>query len=250
MRLKDRVAIVTGGSRGMGRAYCVSMAREGAAVVVNYVSDDKAAEKVVQEITQAGGRAVAVRADVGTKAEVERMVDFTVERFGRLDVMVSNAGIVHKAPLLEQGEDVIDRIVHINVKGNIFCTQAAARQMMAQKSGRIILCASIVAIVGEPRLSVYTASKGAILAYTRAAAVELAPHGITVNCVLPGTTVTDMSRDVLADPVMKKALIDPVPLGRLGTPEDLTGIVLFLASDEASWTTGQSFVIDGGHCAK
>jgi NAD(P)-dependent dehydrogenase (short-subunit alcohol dehydrogenase family) len=121
---------------------------------------------------------------------------------------------------------------------------------MQRKSGAIILCASIVAIVGEPRLSVYTASKGAILAYTRAAAVELAPHGITVNCVLPGTTVTDMSRDVLADPIMKKALIDPVPLGRLGTPDDLAGIVLFLASDEAAWTTGQSFVIDGGHCAK
>jgi 3-oxoacyl-[acyl-carrier protein] reductase len=250
MRLKDKVAIVTGGSRGMGRAYCVSMAREGAVVVVNYVTDANAAEEVVQEITRAGGRAVACKADVGTKAEVEKMVDFTVQRFGRLDAMVSNAGIVHKAPLLEQGEDVIDRIVHVNIKGNIFCTQAAARRMMQQKSGKIILCASIVAIVGEPRLSVYTASKGAILAYTRAAAVELAPYGITVNCVLPGTTVTDMSRDVLADPVMGKALIDPVPLGRLGTPEDLAGIVLYLASDEASWTTGQSFVVDGGHCAK
>jgi NAD(P)-dependent dehydrogenase (short-subunit alcohol dehydrogenase family) len=250
MRLSDKVAIVTGGSRGMGRAYCVAMAREGAAVVVNYVSDAGAAEEVVQEITKAGGRAVAFRADVGTKADVEKMVHFTVERFGRLDAMVSNAGIVHKAPLLEQGEDVIDRIVHINVKGNIFCTQAAARQMMAQRSGKIILCASIVAIVGEPRLSVYTASKGAILAYTRAAAVELAPYGITVNCVLPGTTVTDMSRDVLADPVMKKALIDPIPLGRLGSPDDLAGIVLYLASDEGNWTTGQSFVVDGGHCAK
>jgi NAD(P)-dependent dehydrogenase (short-subunit alcohol dehydrogenase family) len=226
------------------------MAREGAAVVVNYISDARAANAVVEEIEKAGGRAVAYKADVGTKVQVEQMVDFTVERFGQLDVMVSNAGIVHKAPLLEQGEDVIDRIVHINVKGNIFCTQAAARHMMQRKSGAIILCASIVAIVGEPRLSVYTASKGAILAYTRAAAVELAPHGITVNCVLPGTTVTDMSRDVLADPIMKKALIDPVPLGRLGTPDDLAGIVLFLASDEAAWTTGQSFVIDGGHCAK
>jgi NAD(P)-dependent dehydrogenase (short-subunit alcohol dehydrogenase family) len=250
MRLKDKVAIVTGGSRGMGRAYCTGMAREGAAVVVNYVNDARAAGEVVEEIEKAGGRAVAYRADVGTKAQVEQMVDFAVERFGRLDVMVSNAGIVHKAPLLDQGEDVIDRIVHINVKGNIFCTQAAARPMMQQKSGAIILCASIVAIVGEPRLSVYSASKGAILAYTRAAAVELAPDGVTVNCVLPGTTVTDMSRDVLADPVMKKALIDPVPLGRLGTPDDLAGIVLFLASDEARWTTGQSFVIDGGHCAK
>jgi NAD(P)-dependent dehydrogenase (short-subunit alcohol dehydrogenase family) len=250
MRLKGKVAIVTGGSRGMGRAYCLAMAREGAAVVVNYVSQAGAAEEVAREITKAGGQAVAWKADVGTKAEVEKMVDFTVERFGRLDAMVSNAGIVHKAPLLEQAEDVIDRIVHINIKGNIFCTQAAARPMMRQKSGKIILCSSIVAIVGEPRLSVYTASKGAILAYTRAAAVELAPYGISVNCVLPGTTVTDMSRDVLADPVMKKALIDPVPLGRLGTPEDLVGIVLYLASDEASWTTGQSFVVDGGHCAK
>lgn len=250
MRLKGKVAIVTGGSRGMGRAYCLAMAREGATVVVNYVSQAEAAEEVAREITKAGGQAVAWKADVGTKAEVEQMVDVIVERFGRLDAMVSNAGIVHKAPLLEQTEDVIDRIVHINIKGNIFCTQAAARHMMRRKSGKIILCSSIVAIVGEPRLSVYTASKGAILAYTRAAAVELAPYGISVNCVLPGTTVTDMSRDVLTDPVMKKALIEPVPLGRLGAPEDLVGIVLYLASDEASWTTGQSFVVDGGHCAK
>jgi NAD(P)-dependent dehydrogenase (short-subunit alcohol dehydrogenase family) len=250
MRLEGKVAIVTGGSRGMGRAYCVAMAREGAAVIVNYVSQAGAAEEVVREITTAGGQAMAWKADVGTKAEVEKMVDVAVERFGRLDAMVSNAGIVYKAPLLEQDEDVIDRIVHINIKGNIFCTQAAARRMMGQQSGKIILCSSIVAIVGEPRLSVYTASKGAILAYTRAAAVELAPYGINVNCVLPGTTVTDMSRDVLADPVMKQALSEPIPLGRLGTPEDLVGIVLYLASDEAKWTTGQSFVVDGGHCAK
>jgi NAD(P)-dependent dehydrogenase (short-subunit alcohol dehydrogenase family) len=218
--------------------------------VVNYVSRADAAEEVVGEIARAGGRAIAVRADVGSRAEVDRMVDMTVSTFGRLDVMVSNAGIVHKAPLLEHGEDVIDRVLRTNVKGNIFCTQAAARAMMPQRSGRIILCASIVAVMGEPMLSVYTASKGAILAYTRAAAYELAPYQVTVNCVLPGTTKTDMSRDVLADPVVGKALIDPIPLGRLGTPEDLVGIVLYLASDESAWTTGQSFVVDGGHTMK
>ena len=121
---------------------------------------------------------------------------------------------------------------------------------MKQKEGKIILCASIVAVVGEPLLSVYTASKGAILAFMRSAALELSPHQIKVNCVLPGTTVTDMSRDVLADPIMKKALIDPIPLGRLGTPEDLVGIVLYLSSDEANWTTGQMFIVDGGHTTK
>jgi len=250
MRLKDKIAIVTGGGRGMGAAYCVAMAREGAKVIVNYVGNAKAAEAVVNQIRQAGGEALVFQADVGKKVDVQKMVDFTVQKYGRLDAMVSNAGLVHKAPLLEQSEEVIERIFHTNVKGNIFCTQVAAVQMMKQKKGKIILCASIVAVVGEPLLSVYTASKGAILAYTRAAAVELAPYQINVNCVLPGTTKTDMSKDVLADPVIQKALIDPVPLGRLGVPEDLAGIVLYLASDEANWTTGQSFIVDGGHTTK
>ena len=250
MRLKDKIAIVTGGGRGMGAAYCVAMAREGAKVIVNYVGNAKAAEAVVNQIRKEGGEALAFQADVGKKADVQKMVDFTVQKYGRLDVLVSNAGLVHKAPLLEQSEEVIERIFHTNVKGNIFCTQVAAAQMMKQRKGKIILCASIVAVVGEPLLSVYTASKGAILAYTRAAAVELAPYQINVNCVLPGTTKTDMSKDVLADPVIQKALIDPVPLGRLGVPEDLAGIVLYLASDEANWTTGQSFIVDGGHTTK
>jgi 3-oxoacyl-[acyl-carrier protein] reductase len=250
MRLKDKIAIVTGGGRGMGAAYCIAMAREGAKVIVNYVGNAKAADSVVNQIRKDGGEALAFQADVGKKADVQKMVDFTVQKYGRLDVMVSNAGLVHKAPLLEQSEEVIERIFHTNVKGNIFCTQVAAAQMMKQKKGKIILCASIVAVVGEPLLSVYTASKGAILAYTRAAAVELAPYQINVNCVLPGTTKTDMSKDVLADPVIQKALIDPVPLGRLGVPEDLAGIVLYLSSDEANWTTGQSFIVDGGHTTK
>lgn len=250
MRLEKKVVIVTGGARGMGRAYCLGLAREGARVVVNYVQQQAAADEVVAAIAAAGGEALACRADVGVEAEVAAMVASAVARWGRLDVMVSNAGIVHKQPLIEHTEATIDRILRTNVKGNIFCTQAAARQMVRQRSGRIILCGSIVAVMGEPLLSVYTASKGAILAYTRAAALELAPHGITVNCVLPGTTRTDMSRDVLADPVMQKALIDPIPLGRVGTPEDLVGIVLYLASDESAWTTGQSFIVDGGHTAK
>ena len=250
MRLEDKVIIVTGGGRGMGRAYCLGLAREGARVIVNYVANERAAQEVVEEISKAGGTAYFFKADVGTKTQVQEMVDFTVEKFGRLDVLISNAGLVHKEPLIEQPEEVIDRIFHTNVKGNIFCTQVAATQMMKQEEGKIILVASIVAVVGEPLLSVYTASKGAILSFTRSAALELAPYQIKVNCVLPGTTVTDMSRDVLADPVMKRALIDPVPLGRLGAPEDLVGIVLYLSSDESNWTTGQVFIVDGGHTTK
>lgn len=250
MRLKNKVVVVTGGARGMGRAYSIALAREGAKVVVNYVSRQDAAQEVIEAIIRAGGQAAMFKADVGNKGDVEKMVDFAIKQYGRLDVMVSNAGVVHKASLLEHSEEDIDRIFHTNVKGNIFCTQAASKVMMKQKFGKIILCASIVAVVGEPLLSVYTASKGAILAYTRAAAVELAPYQININCVLPGTTKTDMSKDVLADPVVAKALIDPIPLGRLGTPEDLVGIVLYLASDEAAWTTGQSFIVDGGHTMK
>jgi 3-oxoacyl-[acyl-carrier protein] reductase len=250
MRLKDKVAIVTGGARGMGRAYCLGLAREGAAVVVNYRHRSDAADEVVRAIEGAGGRAMTCQADVGVKADVESMVDSAVKEFGRLDVMVSNAGVVHKAALLDHNDADIDRVFHTNVKGNIFSTQAAGRVMMKQGSGKIVLCASIVAVVGEPRLSVYTASKGAILAFMRAAALELSAYGINVNCVLPGTTRTEMSEDVLADPVVGKALIDPIPLGRLGTPEDLVGIVLYLSSNEADWTTGQSFIVDGGHTLK
>ena len=219
-------------------------------MIVNYARRADAAEELVAQIKTAGGRAVAHQADVGNKDEVEGMVDFAVKEFGRLDVMVSNAGVVHKASLLEHTDADIERVFHTNVKGNIFCTQAAGRVMTEQGEGKIILCASIVAMVGQPLLSVYTASKGAILAYMRAAALELAPHQIKVNCVLPGTTKTDMSVDVIADPVIGKALIEPIPLGRLGTPEDLAGIVLYLASDEANWTTGQSFIVDGGHTLK
>jgi NAD(P)-dependent dehydrogenase (short-subunit alcohol dehydrogenase family) len=250
MRLKDKIAIVTGGARGMGRAYCIGLAREGATVVVNFRDRSDAADDVVKAIRAEGGRAVTFKADVGVKSDVDGMVDFAVKEFGRLDVMVSNAGVVHKASLMEHTEADIDRVFHTNVKGNIFCTQAAGRVMMKQRSGKIVLCASIVAVVGEPMLSVYTASKGAILAFMRAAALELSSYGVNVNCVLPGTTKTDMSEDVLADPVVGKALIDPIPLGRLGTPEDLVGIVLYLSSLEADWTTGQSFIVDGGHTLK
>lgn len=250
MRLKGKVIVVTGGSRGMGRAYCLRLASEGAKVVVNYLSNEMAACGVVKEITRNGGEAIVFKANVGVKSDVEEMVDHTVKRFRKLDVMVSNAGLVHKEPLLEQTEETIDRIFKTNVKGSIFCTQVAATQMKKQGEGKIILCASIVAVVAQPLLSVYTASKGAILSFMRAAALELAPYQIKVNCVLPGTTVTDMSKDVLTDPVIKKALIDPVPLGRLGKPEDLEGIILYLSSDDANWTTGQSFIVDGGHTTK
>jgi NAD(P)-dependent dehydrogenase (short-subunit alcohol dehydrogenase family) len=250
MRLKNKIIIVTGGARGMGRAYCLRLASEGAKVVVNYLSNESAAHHVESQINKAGGEAISFQADVGKKLDVQRMVDHTVKQFGRLDVIVSNAGLVHKESLLDQTEATIDRIFKTNVKGTIFCTQVAASQMMKQKEGKIILCASIVAVVAQPLLSVYTASKGAILSFMRAAALELAPYQIKVNCVLPGTTMTDMSKDVLADPVIQKALIDPVPLGRLGKPEDLEGIVLYLSSDDANWTTGQMFIVDGGHTTK
>jgi NAD(P)-dependent dehydrogenase (short-subunit alcohol dehydrogenase family) len=250
MRFKDKVAIVTGGGRGMGKAYSLGLAAEGATVIVNYTNRSKTAEETVTEIKKAGGKAASYQADVGVKAQVEGMVDFAIKEFGRLDVYVSNAGVVSKAALLDQTEADIDHVFHTNAKGSIFGTQAAARVMRKQGHGKIILCASIVAVCGEPMLSAYTASKGAILAYMRAAAVELAPNNILVNCVLPGTTITEMSEDVLADPVVGKALIDPIPLGRLGKPEDLSGIVMYLSSDAANWTTGQSFIVDGGHTTK
>jgi len=250
MRLKDKVVVITGGGRGMGKAYSLAAAREGAKVVVNYRSDASSARKVVEEIREANGQALAVQADIGIQEQSRRLIAAAVKEYGTIDVLVANAGILHKASVMEHTEEMFDDCYRTNIKGNFFVAQAAGEAMMPLKAGKIIFCASIAALVGEHNLLAYTASKGAILSMSRVFALELAPYNIQVNVVLPGTTRTDMSHHVLADSLMSSTLVDPIPLGRVGCPEDLVGAILFFASKDSDWCTGQSLVVDGGFCSK
>jgi 3-oxoacyl-[acyl-carrier protein] reductase len=249
MRLRDKVVLITGASRGMGRAYAIACAREGAKVAVNYASNESAATDVVKVIEANGGTAFAVKANIARQAEVDAMVDLVIQTFGQVDVFVGNAGILYKAPVMEHTQQMFDDVLAVNVKGNFFCAQRVAQDMIPRKQGKIVFCSSIVAVVGEHHLLAYTASKGAIVSMTRVFALELAQHRINVNVILPGTTKTDMSEHVLADALLTKTIGDPIPLGRLGTPEDLVGAVLFFATSDSDWTTGQTLIVDGGFTA-
>lgn len=254
--LDDKVAIVTGGARGIGRAICLRLAREGAAVVVGDV-DEAGAGSVANEIEESGGRATNVRVDVTKESDARELVDATVARFGRVDILVNNAGVLRVAPLMQTDETTWDLTFDVNVKGMLFCTQAAARHMIAQgQGGRIINAASGAAKMG-PALPIgaYAASKHAVLGLTRCFAIELAPHQILVNCYCPGIVDTAMweviDRDVAAlrgtaaGSVIKDALAS-IPLGRLQTPADVANVVAFFASADASYVTADALNNSGG----
>ncbi len=245
MRLADRVAIVTGGSRGIGRAIAQGFAREGAKVVIasRTPSDGQAA---VRQIEAQGGRALYVQADVGCRADVERMVQRAEQAFSPIDVLINNAGILRSGPFAEEGEELWQELFRVNVMGVVLPTQAVVPGMIERGRGRIVIMSSKAAIVGEPGHAAYSASKGAILSLTRALAMELAPHHITVNAICPGPTMTSMTAAAFADPENKRPLEEAAPLGRIGRPEDIVGIALYFASDEADWCTGQALAVDGG----
>ena len=245
MRLKGKVAIVTGGAMGIGEAYSVGIAKEGAGVTVADV-DVKAGERVVAEITKAGGKALFVKTDVSRKADVEKMVAETVKQFGGLDILVNNAAILFTAPVLETTEEMWDKLLAVNVKGSFFCAAAAAREMIKRKSGKIINISSIAAIGGQAGLSGYSSTKGAVLTMTRVFALELAPHNIQVNAILPGTTDTGMAKAAMADPNWTKQITAGIPMKRLGRTQDLLGAVLYFASQDSDYCTGQTLVVDGG----
>lgn len=246
MRTGNKVALVTGASRGIGRATALALARDGMDVAVNYRVARAAAEEVVAEIHAMGRRATAIQADVGEGDEARRLVAETVGRLGGLDVLVSNAGVLEKAAVLDVTEDSWDRIYRVNVKGGFLCAQAAARHMVAAGAGRIVFVASSAALMAEPHLVAYASAKGAVVSLARAMALELAVHNITVNVVLPGTTLTGMASTSTASPEALQRVLSRYPLGRLGRPEDTAAAIAFLASEEASWITGQTLVVDGG----
>ncbi len=251
MDLKNKVAIITGARRGMGRADAILLAREGAKVVVSDISSEDC-QKVVDEIKARGGEAMAFKCDVSNKKEVEKMVQETVKKFGRIDILVNNAGICQFKPFLELTEQEWDATLDINLKGYFLCAQAAAKEMAKQKSGVIVNIASVAMGqmgVGFPNIVHYCASKGGIAAMTEALALELAPYNIRVNAIAPGMIDTPMINQVKQDPKSIGGILARVPLGRVGKPEEIADLVLFLASDKSSYITGSIVVIDGGWLA-
>ena len=249
-RIKGRVALVTGGSRGIGKAVALRLAAEGAAVAVNYQRQAEAAQEVVRQIEEGGGRALAVEADVGDRAAAAAMVEMTIKHLGSLDILVNNAGLLASGTLLDYDEDAFDRMWRTNVKGALNVTAAAAPGMIERKYGRVINLSSIAAIgTAYPGTTLYAATKGAVEILTKRFALELGPSGISVNAVLPGFILTDMVSDGHTPEEMKDAIAsvsEKAMLWRSGEPEDIARVVSFLASEESSFITGQSIAADGG----
>jgi NAD(P)-dependent dehydrogenase (short-subunit alcohol dehydrogenase family) len=246
MRLQGRIAAITGGALGIGRATALLFAAEGATVALGDVEVDES-ETVVKEITARGGRATAIRVDVGDASQVQAFVDRIVADFGRLDVMFANAGIVHSAPFLDHPEAEWHRVLRVNLTGVFFCGQAAARQMARQGGGRIIATASINGFRGVENLVGYNAAKAGVIELTRTMAVELAAHGITVNAIAPAQIDTRLTRSLPEE--ARRRRVDRIPMGRFGEADEVARAALFLASDDASFITGHTLAVDGGYLA-
>ncbi len=251
MRLKDQVAVVTGSSTGIGRAVAERFAREGADVVINYRKSADEAAACLQAVEAAGRRGLVVQADMADVSAVRALVDQTVETFGRVDVMVANAGVEKETPVLEIEEDLWDWILDVNLKGAFFAAQAAARHMSKRfdaegVGGRIIFMSSVHEEIPFPLHAAYCASKGGLKLLCRNLSVELGAKQITVNNVCPGAIKTPINAPLLSDPARIKDLLAQTPLGRIGETDDVTGVVTFLASEEARYVTGSSYFVDGG----
>lgn len=244
MKLKGQIAIVTGASRGIGRAIALELANQGADVVVNYSGNEEKAKSVVEEILSSGSRAFAVQCDVSDSDSVAAMLKRTIDEFGKVDILVNNAGITKDNLLMRMKEDEWDQVINTNLKGVFLCTKAVTRPMMKQRKGRIINVASVVGITGNPGQANYVAAKAGVIGFTKTAAKELASRGITVNAVAPGFISTDMTDQLPED--VRNQLLSQIPLGRLGNPEDIAKVAAFLASDDSSYMTGQTLSVDGG----
>jgi 3-oxoacyl-[acyl-carrier protein] reductase len=240
--LKGQVAIVTGASRGIGQAAALALASQGAKVVINYARSSEAAEATVKEITIAGGEAIALQADVSQSEAVDDLIKATLDQFGRIDVLVNNAGITQDTLLLRMKLEQWQAVIDLNLTGVFLCTKAVSKIMLKQRSGRIINIASVAGQMGNPGQANYSAAKAGVIGFTKTVAKELANRGITVNAVAPGFIETDMTHDLKSDDIIKF-----IPLGRYGKPEEVAGTIRFLASDPAAaYITGQVFNVDGG----
>jgi 3-oxoacyl-[acyl-carrier protein] reductase len=242
--LDGRGALVTGGSRGIGRAICLELGRHGAKVAVNYQTNEAKAEQVAAEITACGGEAFAVRGDVADPAAAAAIVKETVDRFGSLEILVNNAGITRDGLLMRMSEADWDDVQNTNLRGTFLVTKAAMRQMLRAKNGRIINISSVVGVMGNAGQANYAAAKAGMIGFTRAVAREVASRGITVNAIAPGFIQTDITAAMTEAQVA--AVMGQVPLGRIANPEDVAPLVAFLASDGANYITGQCIHVDGG----
>ncbi|RKQ83623.1 3-oxoacyl-[acyl-carrier-protein] reductase [Brockia lithotrophica] len=244
MELAERVALVTGASRGIGRAIALELARGGARVLVVYRGRRDAAEAVVEAIRGLGSEALAEQGDVSRPEEADRLVSLALERFGRLDILVNNAGITRDNLLLRMKDEEWEEVIRTNLSGPFYLMRAAAKHMVRARRGRIVNIASVVGLVGNPGQANYAAAKAGLIGLTKAAAKELASRGITVNAVAPGYIQTDMTESL--PEAAKEALLRLIPTGRFGSPEDVARAVRFLAGDDAAYITGHVLVVDGG----
>ena len=247
MQLTGKVAIVTGGDSGIGKAISLGFAREGASVIVDYFGNEQPATEIVDEIQNFGGKAHAVAADISKEDEVAALTAAAIKHFGGIDILVNNAGVEHREPFLETPLDLWNKVIAINLTGPWICSQAVARQMVKQKrGGRIVNISSIHEELAMPTNAPYCASKGGIRMLMRTIALELAEHGITVNDVCPGAVDTPMDANLKRDRKEYAELLAEIPLRRMAKPEEVAGLCVFLASESGAYITGASYVIDGG----
>ena len=244
MLLEGKVALVTGASRGIGRSIALALAEEGAAVAINYAGNIKAAEAVQAEIVGNGGRAVIVKADVSDAEAVEAMIETVINEYGTIDILVNNAGITRDGLLIRMKQQDWDAVINTNLSGIFNCTKSVAKLMMKKRAGKIVNMASVVGLTGNVGQTNYSAAKAGVIGFTKSLARELAARGVTVNAVAPGCIATDMTA-VIPDKA-KENLVNNIPLGKMGKPEDVADTVLFLVSDKAAYITGQVINVDGG----
>jgi 3-oxoacyl-[acyl-carrier protein] reductase len=242
--LTGKIALVTGASRGIGRAIALHLAESGADVAVNYAGSEQAAQEVVELIEAMGRKAVKLRADVSSYQEADDLVKQTLEHFGKIDILVNNAGITRDNLIMRMKEEEFDQVIATNLKGVFNCVKAVTRPMMKQRSGRIINISSVVGVLGNPGQANYVAAKAGVIGLTKATARELSSRGITVNAVAPGFIETDMTDKLTAE--VREHMMKQIPLERLGQPEEIAKVVRFLASGDAAYMTGQTLHVDGG----
>ncbi|MFM2305014.1 MAG: hypothetical protein RLZZ135_2426 [Cyanobacteriota bacterium] len=240
--LTEKVAIVTGASRGIGRAIALELAQVGAKIAVNYANSSSAADELVTQIINSGGEAIAIQANVAKVEQVDLLIDAVMQKWGRIDVLVNNAGITRDTLLLRMKPEDWQAVIDTNLTGVFLCTRAVSKIMLKQKSGRMINIASVAGQMGNPGQANYSAAKAGVIGFTKTVAKELSSRGITVNAVAPGFIATDMTSDLKSEGILQF-----IPLGRYGQPEEVAGMVRFLAADPAaSYITGQTFNVDGG----